>query len=207
MLLISLKQLLTDHCQKIANTISINEQSSDLILVYGAKWNSFTNLIDVIFRPFASINTSNPRFLHFKPAIEKVNGQNSVVLDMIIDVWNLKVFETVKDRLLSASDALITNERLGQVIDASLVVAVRESFVKYTYRDKEEDHLSAYSEFFVEKYIQSCRDFYADRSFGVFNNEGIAKYVKYASEKFSEEIERADRYLDRNEITTYQQVD
>lgn len=80
-------------------------------------------------------------------------------------LWNGYVFETIQSRLLSSGMELVMKERLGEAIEPSLVIGVRESFVNYDHG--KEEHLNMYTKSFEKQYIDSCRDFYKSRALQV----------------------------------------
>uniref|UniRef100_A0A1I7SBJ6 Cullin-5 n=1 Tax=Bursaphelenchus xylophilus TaxID=6326 RepID=A0A1I7SBJ6_BURXY len=174
-----------------------NQSDADLLKAYVHEWSNYSVLIIHLPTPFAFIERGVIR-----PAvgIARVEGRHAETLftvrNVMYTLWNETVFESIYQRLLSAANHLISEERSGQsaVSKSELVVGVREGFVNAGHGDS--CSLLLYKKFFETQYITSLQQFYKERANQVLKDGGILNYMAYAFEKVQEEEDRAKKYLD-----------
>ncbi|KAI6213785.1 hypothetical protein M3Y94_00192600 [Aphelenchoides besseyi] len=195
LLLKALEDQIKEHVVKAAGRIHANVADNDLLRSYVAEWNNFSILIEYLPTPFAFIERGAPRT---HTGVSRSDGKGvetlTAIRNIMFSLWNGHVFETIQVRLLDAAMELVRRERLGEGIESSLVIGVRESFVNYG--NGRELPLAMYQNHFERKYIDSAKDFYSPRSQQFLAENGILNYMGYAYEKINEEEERGRRYLD-----------
>ncbi|KAI6186837.1 Cullin-5 [Aphelenchoides besseyi] len=195
LLLKALEEQIKEHVVKAAARIHANLADNDLLRSYVAEWNNFSILIEYLPTPFAFIERGAPRT---HTGVSRSDGRGietlTAIRNIMFSLWNGHVFETIQVRLLDAAMELVRRERLGEGIESSLVIGVRESFVNYG--NGRELPLAMYQNHFERRYVDSAKDFYSPRSQQFLAENGILNYMGYAYEKINEEEERGRRYLD-----------
>lgn len=137
-----------------------------MLRTYTREWSNYSVLIQYLPNPFAFIERGVPRAQGAQIRNEGKNGDALfMVRNIMYTLWNGYVFETIQPRLLSAGMELIMKERLGESIESSLVIGVRESFVNYDHG--KDEPLNMYTKHFEKQYIEYCRDFYKTRALQV----------------------------------------
>ncbi|XP_065178681.1 cullin-5-like [Sycon ciliatum] len=195
------------HVLGVVNRLQNEMEETALLKVYRREWERYRAQSFYLPQPFRPIepalhhkdtghilvrnNSQAPVPVHAAAAPQ--NDKTLLLQRKMLFAWNVGVFKSVCSRLLSSAMKLITLERGGEVIEGSLVIAVRESFVLMT---DDSGTLSVYISHFEDTYINETRSYYEHRAQDFEVANGIYSYLVYATEKFEEEMARGLRYLE-----------
>lgn len=101
--------------------------------------------------------------------------------------WDKLLLCPIKTRLLDAINDMIKKECLGQTIDSSPFIIVRDSFAMFNHEFCMEK--------FEKQFIESFQKYYLPIIHQFFNENDILAYIAFAHHKFMEQKTAAIRYF------------
>ncbi|CAI4226108.1 unnamed protein product [Auanema sp. JU1783] len=193
--------LSADIAQYVSDThqkISCKTEEFDLLNIYIEEWNRFYTQTNILPLPFKVIENTDD--MHPLNRSERSStSRNRPVKEVMLSCWNQTIFTSISQKLLSAAEKLIEQERNGESFNALLVIGVRESFVALNEDTCDsDDKLGVYRNTFEKSYIDSTSNYYKKRASEYLLNYGVINYMLYADKKLDEEENRARKYLDPN---------
>ena len=176
------------------------DDDRDLLRAYTKEWDIFFYQCGIAYKPFKRLDEVLSQKVISGVTAKAKNEKDSIVRKLMLDIWHKNIFSDIKECLQNSAMKLVEEERNGELSDAQLVIAVRESFVNLC-SDKTKP-LKIYSSYFDEPYREASKQFYDKVSQEYETNNGIVNYMSWADAKLSEEQMRAERYLETHENVT-----
>ncbi|VDL18679.1 unnamed protein product [Hymenolepis diminuta] len=170
-----------------------SEDETSLLKAYNHEWTLFSEKSENLPNPFAPLDN----FLgvkHKQSGPSKRKLKYSAVRKLMMDIWDVTVFEGIRQKLEDSAMKLVQDEREGSMINSSLVIGVRESCVCLSASSSTKQW--SYVDHFEAAYIKSMANYYKPRTTQYINQHGIRAYLQYARTKLAEEEARARLYLD-----------
>lgn len=168
---------------------SSSGQSNNNNSVSGTAPNSTSSNKSPIAASSSSNNTSGSG-----SSQKKSSQDESLVLKLMLNLWNDGIFTDIKYRLQESAMKLVQAERNGDAFDSQLVIGVRDSYVNLC--SNSEDKLLIYRDNFEAAYIKTTADFYRMKAHEHLSEHGVQSFMRYADAKLREEEARAQRYLE-----------
>ncbi|XP_076823937.1 cullin-5-like isoform X1 [Clavelina lepadiformis] len=185
----ALKSDIVNFVKVAQERIKSHHEGHALLRAYVAEWQKFYDQCDYLPAPFAQLEKSM-----YDRNKKKKDETYGIVRKLMLDTWNESIFMDIYEILKDRTMVLIRQEREGEVLDAQLIIGVRQSFVSLC--SNSSDPLEIYREYFESAYLSSTTDHYKTEAETYLAENGVREYMKYANQKILEEIKRAERYLE-----------
>ncbi|CAH1799922.1 unnamed protein product, partial [Owenia fusiformis] len=170
-----------------------HQEDTALLKAYIAEWSKFFTQCNYLPKPFCYLETSLTGKAHSTMQKNR-QTEESIVRKLMLDSWNMNIFNNIKQRLQDSAMKLVHAERNGEAFDSQLVIGVRESYVNLC--SNQEDRLKIYRDNFEKAYLEATDAFYKAKAPQYLADNGVQNYMKYADQKLKEEEQRATRYLE-----------
>lgn len=196
----ALKEHLQNHVEKLREGLQDNMDIT-LLSNYFNHWRNYSVGGSFLNAIFSYLNT---RY------IQKQNSDNRgkvtpgttelyEVNNLVLVTWKERLFEKLKDRLLSVLLNCIKADRDGEQVNQTLVSGVIQSYVALGAVTPSKQ-LELYTNEFETHFLQATKDFYARESSSYIATHGISAFMLKAEIRLEEESVRGKKFVNLSTV-------
>lgn len=111
--------------------------------------------------------------------------------------WKSVLFDRIQERLVNAIIAQIAKQRCGEEIVSVNIQKALQSFVSLGLDESNtrKTNMGVYEQYFEAPFVEATRAFYKTESETFLVNHSVVEYIKKASQRLQEELDRVHMYL------------
>ena len=195
MLYVKVRQYLEKHCSKIAEDIS-EFRGEELLQLFCKNWESYcfstkiySNFFNYLNRFYVARNLNIPEVYNID--------------QLAFVVWRDTLIEKLQVVLVDAALGLITLERNGSSFNTRLISGLVQCFIEVGLdeKNKKENNLKVYKEYFEKRFLENTREFYSVESLALLDTNSVTEYMKKINNRLNEESRRVISYLHSSTTT------
>jgi cullin 5 len=154
----NLEALIVNFIEQKRVIVAGQGQEEALLQAYISEWRKFFSQTTYLPLPFWQLEASlqMKTFNNNSSTVKKSGMEDTIVRKLMLDSWNERIFNNVKERLQESAMKIIQAERNGEAFDSQLVIGVRESYVNLC--SNSEDKLKIYKDNFEYAYLNATSE-------------------------------------------------